>query len=153
MRLDKFISNNGEYSRSIVRKLAKAGRITVNDELVDDATIKVKAKKDVIAVDGKVIELIGHVYYMLNKPEGYVCATEDGNHPTVLDLIKKNNYFGDKTNYVPPPVRDLQIVGRLDLDTTGLILITNDGEWNHKITSPNSACKKTYRVSRKHPST
>jgi len=150
MRLDKFISNNTNYSRSEVRKLVKARRVTVNGELVDVADISVKSKKDSISLDGVHIEPIGDVYIMLNKPEGYVCANEDGEHPTVMDLLRnETNFVGHKKR--PLPVKDLQIVGRLDIDTTGLVLITNDGKWNHNITAPNVECKKVYRVSLKQP--
>lgn len=152
MRLDKFISNNSEYTRSDVRKLVKAQRVQVNGELAEDVAMKVKGKKDKVTVDEQVIELIGSIYFMLNKPTGYVCAKEDGNHPTVIDLIKKeanfiNNKVSSGLKHGAIPFKDLQIVGRLDVDTTGLLLLTNDGDWNHKVTSPNTECKKAYRVS------
>jgi len=76
---------------------------------------------------------------MLHKPEGVICANEDSEHPTVLDLINE------------PKKYSLQIVGRLDKDTTGLVLLTDDGQWNHQVTSPNKACAKTYLVRLKHP--
>ncbi|VUD47857.1 Ribosomal small subunit pseudouridine synthase A [Thalassocella blandensis] len=146
MRLDKFISNNSEHTRSQIRKLVKAERIQVNGELVDDVAFKVKSKKDLVTVDGKPIKPIGSVYYMLNKPVGYVCANDDGSHPTVIDLLKRTENQKNPEESHPIPFKDLQIVGRLDVDTTGLVLVTNDGDWNHRVTSPNSSCKKTYRV-------
>lgn len=151
MRIDKYISNNSDYTRSQIRKLVKAQRIEVNGELVDDVAFKVKNKKDIVSVDGKHIEAIGAVYYMLSKPAGYVCANEDGAHPTVIDLVKRKENFCGAKESPTIPFKDLQIVGRLDVDTTGLVLITNDGDWNHRVTSPNSSCKKTYRVTLEEP--
>lgn len=151
MRLDKFVSNNSEYTRSQIRKLVKAERIQVNGDLVDDVALKIKSKKDVVTIDGKHIVPIGSVYYMLNKPIGYVCANEDSSYPTVLDLIKKKENGIGLKGVAPIPYKDLQIAGRLDVDTTGLVLITNDGDWNHRVTSPNASCKKVYRVSLDEP--
>lgn len=150
MRLDKFISSNTHYSRSDARKLIKAGRIAVNGEPVAAADTSVKSKKDVISLDGVRIEPIGEIYLMVNKPEGYVCANEDGEHPTIIDLLRDEaNFVGARKS--PLPLQDLQIAGRLDIDTTGLVLVTNDGQWNHAITSPAADCKKNYRVSLKQP--
>lgn len=150
MRLDKFISNNTQYSRSDVRKLIKAKRVCVNDEDANSADCKIKSTRDIVSIDGKQITAIGNIYLMLNKPEGVVCANMDSEHPTVIDLIQNSENFVDEKPRVLP-TKDLQIAGRLDIDTTGLVLITNDGKWNHTITSPNIACKKVYHVSLKLP--
>lgn len=148
MRLDKFISNNSAFSRSDVRKLVKAERIQVNGEIAPSHDIKIRGKKDKVTVDGERVEPLGDVYLMLNKPEGYVSATEDSEHPTVIDLLRdQSNFIGDKT--LALPFKDLQIVGRLDIDTTGLLLITTDGKWNHAVTAPAANCKKVYRVTLK----
>ncbi|WP_086932232.1 pseudouridine synthase [Agarilytica rhodophyticola] len=150
MRLDKFISNNTQYSRSDVRKLIKAKRVCVNGEDAESPDDKVKSSRDIVTIDGEKVKPIGNVYLMLNKPEGVVCANTDGEHPTVIDLLQQDESFvGKKVSTLP--IKDLQIAGRLDIDTTGLVLITNDGKWNHTITSPNHACKKTYHVSLKNP--
>lgn len=151
MRLDKFISNNTEYSRSDARNLVKAGRLAINGIVADAADIRIKGKKDLITLDGIHIEPIGNIYLMLNKPKGYVCATEDALHPTVIDLLREEGNFVGQKGPRPLPYKDLQIAGRLDLDTTGMVLITNDGKWNHQVTSPGSMCKKVYRVSLNKP--
>ncbi len=149
-RIDKFISNNTDHSRSDVRRLIKAKRVELNGELVDGVDVRTKTSKDIVMLDGVRVEPIGDVYLVLNKPQGYVCANEDGQHPTVIDLIKQSaNFAGAKLK--PLPFKDLQIAGRLDLDTTGMVLITNDGKWNHNITSPSVDCKKVYRVSLDEP--
>ncbi len=145
-RIDKFISNNTDHSRSDVRKLIKAKRVELNGELVDSVDLRTQTKKDIVMLDGVRVEPIGDVYLILNKPQGYVCANEDGQHPTVIDLLKQSSNFAGK-KLKPLPFKDLQIAGRLDLDTTGMVLITNDGKWNHNITSPSVDCKKVYRVS------
>lgn len=146
MRLDKFISNNTEFSRSEVRRLIKAQRIVINGEASKSADYKIQSDSDEILLDGKRIRPLGHIYIMLNKPSGYICANRDSQYPTVLDLLTDTNNI-DRDTCPLPAVKDWQIAGRLDLDTTGLVFITNDGEWNHRITSPSLQCKKGYHVS------
>ena len=136
MRLDKFIANNSVHTRSGTRKLVKQSRVTVNERVVCSSTEQVDSDKDNIAIDGKRIEQIGNHYVMLNKPNGYVCANTDSEHPTVFDL------FHNK----PATRNTLHVAGRLDIDTTGLVLITNDGDWSHKVTTPGTPLKKQYHV-------
>ena len=136
MRLDKFISGNTNYTRSDIKKLIKAQRVTINAKLATHFAAKINVFDHIIEVDGRQILPVGNVYYMLNKPIGYVCTHVHDHHPTIFDLISN----------VPLPQSQLQIVGRLDIDTTGLVLLTNDGQWNHRITSPRSHCKKYYQV-------
>lgn len=144
IRIDKFISNNSDYSRSDVRKMLKSKRIKVAGQVIKSADTRVNSD-DIVSIDGNRLAAVGDVYLILNKPEGFVCANVDGQNPTVLDLLRNpDNFVGDE--HKPLVFKDLQIAGRLDLDTTGMVLITNDGQWNHKVTSPSSACKKTYRV-------
>lgn len=150
MRIDKFISNNSSWSRSEVKKFIKERRVEVNDELVESPEVKIKSKKDVVTLDGVCVEPIGELYIMLNKPKGYVCANTDSEHPTVMDLLQNETNFAGKKP-LPLPMKDLQIAGRLDIDTTGLVFITTDGKWNHQITSPTVACKKVYRVKLERP--
>lgn len=133
MRLDKFISQATDLSRREVHILAKRGAIQINTEVVRNPALQLSAT-DVVILNGQVIEQRQTRYLMLHKPLGFVCANSDSDHPTVLDLI-------DLTNKA-----QLQIVGRLDIDTTGLVLLTDDGQWNHRMTSPNSKCAKTYHV-------
>ncbi|GAA5445329.1 ribosomal small subunit pseudouridine synthase A [Microbulbifer sp. NBRC 101763] len=120
-----------DLSRSDVKRAAKAERISVNGEIVTDPAAKVQAG-DALYLDGEPLHEPGPRYIMLNKPLGYVSATKDGEHPTVLDLIDE------------PNKSKLHIAGRLDIDTTGLVLLTDDGQWSHKVTSPNHHCDKTY---------
>ena len=133
MRLDKYISNGTDLSRTQVKRLAKSGAISVNGELCRNSAQKI-SDTDRVELNGKDLSPPQPRYFMLNKPEGYICATHDGEHPTVLDLLDE------------PRCSELQIAGRLDIDTTGLVLITDDGQWNHAITAPNRQCPKLYQV-------
>jgi 16S rRNA pseudouridine516 synthase len=132
MRLDGFIAHATGASRRDAQRYIKEGRVTVDGEIARYSAAKVGDGE--IALDGQQITLPAAVYLMLHKPAGYLCANTDGQHPTVLDLIPTRLH----------PTEPLQIVGRLDLDTTGLLLLTTDGTWNHRITAPNSSCTKVY---------
>lgn len=131
IRLDKAISQVTDLSRAEVKRAAKQERITVNGVAVTDPASKVY-ESDELCLDGELLGEAGPRYFMLNKPLGYVCATKDGEHPTVLDLLDE------------PNKHKLHIAGRLDIDTTGLVLVTDDGQWSHRITSPRHHCDKTY---------
>lgn len=133
MRLDKFLSQYTNYSRSQVQQLVKAHRVTINGEPVKKADHKL-GSDDHVMLDNQRIEAFSSRYIMLHKPLGYVCANSDSEHPVVLDLL-------DITRK-----QDLQIAGRLDIDTTGLVLLTDDGQWNHRITAPKQECTKIYLV-------
>ena len=133
MRLDKFIGNSTDLTRSQIHQLIRQGAVSINHATARKAAQHIQAN-DVVSVNDEVIERLSVRYIMLNKPVGYICANHDGEHPTVLDLLDEPN----KAN--------LQIVGRLDIDTTGLVLLTDDGQWTHPITSPRRECSKTYRV-------
>ncbi len=132
MRLDKFVASNTAYSRSEVRQLARAGRLQVNGLPVKDAGLTLAAC-DIVRLDDSLVSARGPRYFMLNKPAGVVCATEDGQHRTVLDLLTDEVRAG------------LHVAGRLDIDTTGLVLITDDGQWSHRIKAPGRH-EKRYRV-------
>jgi len=138
MRLDKFIGNNTELSRSQIHHAIKQGLISVNDHAISKTNVHI-SEGDKITYGGQLIEERKPRYLMLHKPAGYVSANTDGEHPTVLDLIDL------------PFKHELQIVGRLDVDTTGLILLTDDGQWNHKITSPKHLHSKSYVVTTADP--
>ncbi len=133
MRLDKYISHFTDLSRKDVKRVIKARSVSVDDDIVTDPSKHIDIQQTV-KLNGDVILSYGPRYFMLNKPQGYVCATKDSEHPTVLDLLDE------------PRKNQLQIAGRLDIDTTGLVLITDDGQWNHRITSPHKACGKVYDV-------
>lgn len=132
MRLDKLLSHAGYGSRRDVKVLIKKSIVTVNDERVKKVNINVNPDKDTITINGETVIHEAYVYFMLNKPDGYLSATEDSSDPVVIDLIEGYEHY------------DLFPVGRLDKDTEGLLLITNDGIINHKLTSPNYDVPKTY---------
>ena len=137
LRLDKAVSQVTDLSRAEVKRAARQGRILVNGEVVSDPSLKI-LESDTLQLDDEVLQEPGPRYFMLNKPLGYVCATKDGEHPTVLDLIDE------------PNKQKLHIAGRLDIDTTGLVLITDDGQWSHRVTSPRHHCEKTYYAHLEH---
>jgi len=150
MRLDRFISNNSVYSRSDVKRLIKAGRVSLNAKPVSDPSTCV-ANTDKITIDDDIVCEVGQIRIMMHKPAGYVCATKDSQHPTVMDLTRDRARFaGSDADFNRIQLVELQIVGRLDLDTTGLLLLTNDGAWNHSISSPNSNCAKQYLAQLSH---
>lgn len=132
MRLDRYLANNTDLSRKEVKRLIKARLISVDGAIVINPALKID-ENDHIEADGRSVQPTGSGYFMLNKPEGVVCANKDSVHPTVFDLLDE-------------PHKDLHVAGRLDIDTTGLVLITNDGQWSHRATSPKYKCMKTYQV-------
>ena len=132
IRIDKFLAEMSVGTRSEVKKMIRAGRVTVNDEEVKRPEQKVDPDNDIVSVDGNLVRYSKYEYFMLNKPAGYVSATKDDEHMTVLELISEKSR------------NDLFPVGRLDIDTEGLLLITNDGEISHKLLSPKSHVDKTY---------
>ena len=133
-RLDKIIASQGKYSRSEVKKLVKSGRITLNGTVVKSSDIKTDESAE-IAIDGVALNYKKHIYIMLNKPQGVISATEDRTQKTVLDLVPKELYRGG-----------LFPAGRLDGDTTGFVLITDDGDFAHRILSPKNHIMKTYHA-------
>ena len=134
-RLDKIIASQTNYSRKDVKQLVRQKRVLVNGQLVDKSDIKINPDTDKIVLDDNLLTLKKYVYLILNKPKGYVSATEDANQPTVLELV-------------PPEYshRELFPAGRLDKDTTGLMIITDDGHFAHGILSPKKHVTKTYKV-------
>ena len=134
-RLDKVISEQTEYSRKDIKKLVSSKRVTLNGDVVLKSDIKVDINKDKISIDGKEICYQKNVYLILNKPMGYISATEDRSQKTVLDLIDS------KYNH-----REMFPAGRLDKDTTGMMIITDDGNFAHNILSPKKHIKKIYEV-------
>ncbi len=135
MRLDKFLSHTGFGSRKEVKILLKKKQIKVNGILEKDGKLGINEDEDEIMVSNEVVRYQKFVYFMLNKPKGVVSATEDNVHRTVLDLIDKIDF-----------VSGLFPVGRLDKDTTGLLLITNDGELSHQLLSPKKKVSKLYEA-------
>ncbi|EIW88594.1 ribosomal small subunit pseudouridine synthase A [Alishewanella agri BL06] len=133
MRLDKFICDCTGLTRTQAGKSIRQGLVSINGELVKQAARQVSVT-DQVELDGEPLQLIGPRYIMLHKPAGYVCANDDPEHPIVFTLLDE------------PLVERLHTVGRLDLDTTGLLLLTDDGQWSHRLTSPKHHVAKTYRV-------
>ncbi|OUR86957.1 16S rRNA pseudouridine(516) synthase [Gammaproteobacteria bacterium 42_54_T18] len=132
MRLDKLLSNSTGISRSEIKKAIRQGDVSVDGVKVKNASMQLSSEQRVTLFGQEVSEAKPR-YYMLNKPEGYVCANRDREHPTVLDLMIDE-----------PLYEKLNIAGRLDIDTTGLVLLTDDGKWLHNVTSPKHHCHKRY---------
>lgn len=141
MRLDKFLAHHLGVSRTIVNKELKAQKVTVNGDIVKSGAYHISPDQ-IVEYDGfEIVPITENRYFMLNKPQGYVCSTDDPDHPTIL-------YFIDE-----PMAEKLHSAGRLDLDTTGLVLLTDDGKWSHRITSPKHHCEKVYQVTVEQPLT
>lgn len=132
LRLDKFISNMTSLSRSEAVEAIYHNHVTVNEKIKKNPSLKVDPLKDDICLDGEKIEYEEYVYYILNKPAGVVSATEDKKYKTVRDFIDTP--------------RDIAPVGRLDIDTEGLLLLTDDGKLAHNLISPKKHVDKTYYV-------
>lgn len=133
MRLDKFLVACAVGSRTEVKNVLKAGRVTVNGKKEKSAKLQINEESDQIFLDGQKLEYEKFVYYMMNKPQGVISATEDPKHKTVLDLLD------DLAR-----IKEVFPVGRLDIDTHGLLLLTNDGQLVHALLSPKRHVDKTY---------
>lgn len=132
MRLDKFLTETGVGTRSQVKSYIKKGQVTVNGNLAKDGSVHIDENKDTVCFQNKPLSYVKERYYMLHKPMGVVCATKDNINKTVLELFDKELQKG------------LIIVGRLDKDTEGLLFLTTDGEFSHKLMSPKKHVEKTY---------
>jgi 16S rRNA pseudouridine516 synthase len=136
MRLDKTLSDSGHGTRSEVRELVRAGRVQVDGAVVRDPGFQLpEGAADRIAVDGEATRVRRHLHLMLYKPAGYLTALEDAHQPTVADLIPTSLR-----------TRGLAPVGRLDADTTGLLLLTNDGTLGHRLANPKWHVDKVYHA-------
>ena len=133
MRLDKYLCETGFGTRSQVKDLLKKGQVMVNGEVVKKPELKINETTDQIRCQGKKVSYQKNIYLMLHKPAGVVSATEDNREKTVLDLVRPE----DRKNGLFP-------VGRLDKDTEGLLLLTDDGELAHRLLSPKKHVDKTY---------
>lgn len=145
-RLDKLLAHEGFGSRKDIRKLLRNCEVLVNGSRTYDPATQVDAENDTISVDGEEINLHKNLYLMMNKPQHYVCSTKEGDHETVFDLLDdslRTPYLQDK----------LHLVGRLDMDTEGLLLFTTDGELTHRLISPKSHISKTYLCGLEHTET
>ncbi|WP_318614164.1 pseudouridine synthase [Sporosarcina sp. YIM B06819] len=133
MRLDKLLSNMGFGSRKEVKQLLKKGAVRVNAEAVKDAALHIDTEKDEVTILGERVVYKEFIYLMMNKPQGVLSATEDKHDQTVIDLLD-----ADSQHFEPFPV------GRLDKDTEGFLLLTNDGKLAHNLLSPKKGVPKTY---------
>ena len=135
MRLDKLLAECGVASRKEIRQLIRSGRVSVDGAAAASPEMKLDPYKALVCLDGTKIEYAKYHYYMMNKPAGVLSATDDGRQKTVLDLVT-------------PEMRKIGLfpVGRLDKDTTGLLLLTNDGEFAHRVISPRSGIVKVYHA-------
>lgn len=130
IRLDKYISSQTALTRSEAVIAIYRNRVTVNGRIKKDGAIKVDTEKDEVCLDGEQLIYEEFVYYMLNKPQGVISATEDNQHKTVVELIDTS--------------REIAPAGRLDIDTEGLLLLTDDGKLTHELLSPKKHVDKTY---------
>lgn len=133
LRIDKILSNVGYGSRAEIKKYCKYGIVSVNGEVVNNPGLQVDPENDEIIFDGEKVNYREFIYIMLNKPGGYISATYDKFDPIVLDLIDPSYLV-----FEPFPV------GRLDKDTEGLLVLTNDGQLSHRVLSPKKHVPKTY---------
>ncbi len=139
MRLDKYLTKCGLGSRAETRKIIKSKKVCVNGTLVVNINLKLDILQDVIEVDNEVLILKEYVYIMLNKPKGVISASTDQQHATVIDLIEGYDHY----NLFP--------IGRLDIDTTGLLILTNDGALTHQLITPKKEKSKTYLCTLRDP--
>ena len=133
MRLDKYLSDATPHSRKDVRNLVKRNAVTVNGVPAKNVDMKINEEKDSVCVNGELVVYRKFIYLMLNKPQGYLSATEDDHDPVVVDLLPE-----ELKHFAPFPV------GRLDKDTEGLLLLTNDGQFDHELMSPRKNLRKRY---------
>ena len=138
-RLDKILSSQGTLSRRDVKEIIKKGRVTLNGTVVRDSAVKVDLNVDTVAIDNEKITLKKHIYIMMNKPQGVISASDSEDDETVVDLVPDELFR-----------KGLFPAGRLDKDTTGFVLITDDGDFAHKILSPKNHIFKTYLARLEH---
>lgn len=133
IRMDKFLCDCGVGTRSQVKQILKAGRVSVDGKSVKDGSVKIDERTQQVMLDGQLLQAAGVVVLMLNKPAGFVTATEDRDQRTVMELL-------------PPAYKymELKPVGRLDKETEGLLLFTNDGDLLHRLISPKKEVPKVY---------
>ena len=143
-RLDKILSHEGFGSRKAIRKFLYSSEVLVNGERVFDTGFSVDPDKDEIKIDGEIFNLRKNFYIMMNKPQNVVSANKDGLHQTVFEFL-------DERFHTPYLEENLHLVGRLDIDTEGLLLFTTDGALTHRITSPKTHFPKSYFVRLKNP--
>ncbi|MDY7117545.1 pseudouridine synthase [Halomonas sp. SSL-5] len=138
MRLDRFLSESTELTRSLAKKAMHRGEVSIDGEVIKNPATQV-GEASRVTWNGEPLALVGLRYVMLHKPGGVECTARRTLYPRAIDLIEL------------PMLERLQTVGRLDVDTTGLVLLTDDGQWSHRVTSPKRRCGKVYRVTLAEP--
>ena len=138
-RIDKILSHEGFGTRKDVKRLLRFSSVTVNGTQITAPDFHYDVDNDEICVDGKVLSLQHNIYLMMNKPQDVVCANKDGLHDTVFSLLDERYKSGFA-------LEKLHLIGRLDIDTEGLLIFTTDGKLTHKLISPKSNCPKKYFV-------
>jgi 16S rRNA pseudouridine516 synthase len=133
IRLDKFLSHSGFGTRKEVKKFLKKGLVKVNKEVVKNPSLKINIEKDIVYFDNEPVEYKENYYFMFNKPSGYITATYSEDYPTVMDFF-----------YDFPLIEKLFPVGRLDIDTEGLLILTTDGQFGHRLAHPKWEIEKEY---------
>ncbi|MGO1246064.1 MAG: pseudouridine synthase [Oceanisphaera sp.] len=139
MRLDRFLSEATGMTRSQAKKALHSGEVTVEGEITKKSSEQIK--EQMVCLNGQPLKRPSDRYILLHKPTGYISATQDEVHPCVLQLLPTELRRG------------MQCAGRLDLDTTGALLLTDDGQWSHRLRSPKKACSKVYQVDLSNPLT
>ena len=145
-RIDKLLAHEGYGSRKDIRKILHRCVVTVNGKQVFDPGFQIDTTKDLIQINGETIDLHTNLYIMMNKPQHVVSSTKEGDHQTVFDLL-------DDSLRTPYLIEKLHLVGRLDMDTEGLLLFTTDGELSHRLISPKTHISKTYYCELEHEET
>jgi len=136
-RIDKILSHEGFGSRKDIKKLLRSAEVLVNGKQIFDPSTQIDTEKDQVSIDGELLNLHGQIYLMMNKIMHTVCSTKDGDHKTVFELL-------DDSYRTPYLIDKLHLVGRLDMDTEGLLLFTTDGSLTHRVISPKNHIDKTY---------
>ena len=139
-RIDKLLSHEGYGSRKDIKKLLRNYEVLLNGKQIFDPATQIDISKDTLCIDGEIVDFHSEIYLMMNKIQHTISSNKDGEHQTVFDLLEDDL----KTPYLQ---EKLHLVGRLDMDTEGLLIFTTDGELTHKLISPKSNIAKTYFVS------
>lgn len=142
-RIDKLLAHEGFGSRKEIRKILHKCEVLINGNRVTDPGSQFDVDKDTLTIDGEPIDFHKHIYLMMNKPQNAVCSTKEGEKQTVFDLL-------DDSLRTPYFIEKLHIIGRLDIDTEGLLLFTTDGELTHRLISPKTHVSKTYYCELEH---
>ncbi len=145
-RIDKLLSHEGFGSRKDIRKILRNCEVLLNGKRIYDPSLQIDTQKDILTIDDETVDFHTNLYIMMNKPQHVVSSTKEGDHQTVFDLL-------DDSLRTPYLMDKLHLVGRLDMDTEGLLLFTTDGELTHRITSPKTHISKTYYCGLEHPET